>query len=163
MSSTVRMALFDSDGVLTDGGVYLDEAGRQTRRFDIKDGAGLVHLRERGVIVGVVSASPVEAVGVRMAALGGEEIHLGVKDKVGCIDAILARRSFSWSEVAYMGDDLADLGVLERAGFSAAPRDAVGAVLQMVRWTSRYDGGHGAVREWCDYLRSILERKSASC
>lgn len=153
----VRIVLFDSDGVLTDGGVYMDQAGGQIRRFDIKDGAGIAGLSAGDWIVGVISASPVDIVEKRMAALGARELHVGVADKVATVKGILQRHRLTWEQLAYMGDDRADLGVLKRAGLAAAPADAIPEVLAMVGWTSQQPGGRGAVRELCDLLQSVKE------
>ncbi len=148
----VRMVLFDSDGVLTDGGVYIDEVGTQMRRFDIKDGAGIARLVKGGWIVGVVSASSVEVVRGRMEGLGATEIHLGVPDKVVSVEGILAKHGLGWDELAFMGDDRADIGVLRRVGLAGAPADAVEEVLAVVNWVSRCPGGKGAAREFCDLI-----------
>ena len=156
--SRIRIALFDSDGVLTDGAVWMDDAGSQWRRFDIKDGLGLRMLADAGIVTGVVSSSPVVVVRGRMEALGATEIHLGVKDKRATVDEILSRHGFSWSELLYMGDDLPDLPVLGGAGIAAAPADAALAVRAAVHRITSKPGGHGAVREICDWI--LLSRKS---
>lgn len=148
----IRLVLFDSDGVLTDGGVYIDGGGAQMRRFDIKDGAGIARLVGGGWIVGVVSASSVDVVRGRMETLGATEVHLGVADKAATVSAILGKHGLTWAELAYMGDDRADLEVLRRAGLGAAPADAVPEVLEVVGWVSAKAGGQGAVRELCDLL-----------
>jgi 3-deoxy-D-manno-octulosonate 8-phosphate phosphatase (KDO 8-P phosphatase) len=148
----VRLLALDSDGVLTDGGVYVGEDGREFRRFDIKDGLGLKRVMERGIAVAVLSSSPVEAVRHRCAWLGIAEVHLGVVDKVACLKDLCTRLGVSLDQVAYMGDDLADLPVMQIVGLPCGPADTVHEVRTVVRLITVRPGGHGAVRELCDLL-----------
>lgn len=152
----IRLLALDSDGVLTDGGVYVDEDGCQFRRFDIKDGAGLKMVMDAGIGVVVISSSPNSAVLHRCQQLGIKEVHVGVTDKLSCLRAICEQCGVGLAEVSYLGDDLVDLPVLKAVGLSCAPADAIGLVQEQVHLVLSKRGGHGAVREICDLLVSVM-------
>lgn len=148
----IKLLALDADGVLTDGGVYVFEDGRQFRRFDIKDGLGLKRVMEAGIHVAIISGSAVQAVAQRAQQLGIKEIHLGVEDKLAKLQTICHRYDVCMTEVAYMGDDLTDIEVLNAVGFSCAPADAARQVQQVSKYVTNAKGGHSAVRELCDKL-----------
>jgi 3-deoxy-D-manno-octulosonate 8-phosphate phosphatase (KDO 8-P phosphatase) len=148
----VRLLVLDSDGVLTDGGVYITDDGREFRRFDIKDGLGLKRVMAAGIHVAVISSSSTEAVRHRCARLGITEVYLGVSDKSEGLSALCARLDIPLDHVAYMGDDLADLAAMKAVGLPCAPADAVEAIRAVARLVTVRPGGHGAVRELCDVL-----------
>lgn len=149
----IKVLLLDSDGVLTDGGVYIPETGSpEIRRFDIKDGFGITRLIERGFPIGVISRSPSTPVQTRCERLGIKHIYLGTQDKVSAAEKILTADKVEWSEAAFMGDDIPDLPLLARVGLAAAPRNASAEVLEKADWVSSFRGGSGAVREICDLL-----------
>lgn len=150
-----RLLALDSDGVLTDGGVYLFEDGRQFRRFNIKDGLGLKRVMRAGLHVAIISASQVEAVRHRAVQLGIDELHLGVADKLAVLRQLCATHDLTLAEVAFMGDDLTDLPVLQQVGLPCAPADAVEAVRAAAALVTSSQGGHGAVREVCDLLVAL--------
>lgn len=152
----IRLLALDSDGVLTDGGVYVAEDGSQFRRFDIKDGAGLRRVMEAGLDVAVISSSPNSAVLYRCQQLGIAEVHVGITDKLSCLRVICEQRGLELDEVCYLGDDLVDLPVLEAVGLSCAPADAIQAVLEQVDLVLSKPGGYGAVREICDLFIVML-------
>ena len=148
----IKLLALDADGVLTDGGVYIFEDGRQFRRFDIKDGLGLKRVMKAGIHVAIISGSAIRAVAQRAEQLGIEEVHVGVEDKLTKLQTICRRYGLHITEVAYMGDDLTDLEVLNAIGFPCAPADAVSQVQQISDCVTNAKGGHGAVRELCDKL-----------
>lgn len=150
--NNVRLLALDVDGVLTDGGVYLLEDGQQLRRFDIKDGLGLKRVLECGIQVVILSTSNVKIVQHRARALGIEDVFLNVVDKKAVLERICQRRDMGLKAVAYMGDDLTDLPVLQAVGFPCAPADAVEAVKEAAVYVTQAAGGRGAVREVCDLL-----------
>lgn len=157
LAQRVRCVIFDVDGVFTDGLIYCDDAGREHCAFYIRDGLGVRRLLKAGVGVGVLSGRQSEATARRMRYLGVEEVHLGVDDKLGVFEQILRSRGVKPEEVAYMGDDLVDLPVLERCGFACAPADACAEVKRAVHWKSGAVGGRGAVRELCELI--LRERR----
>ena len=148
----IRFLALDIDGVLTDGGVTWDSERVESRRFDIKDGLGIVRLLEAGGVVAVISSSPSQAGIPRLQALGITELHVGVSDKVVTLTEVLARHHVAPQSAAYIGDDLPDLGCLDLVGFPIAPADAVTQVRSRARYVTRAAGGRGAVREVSDLM-----------
>lgn len=150
----IKALLLDSDGILTDGGVYLGANGEQMRRFDIKDGLGLVRLQKHGIQVGIISASPATPVLERAKALKIEQVYVGETNKVERAQSILADWNIPLSETAYMGDDLTDLPLLRRVGYPITVADASAGIrsLDEICYTTHARGGHGAVREVCDLI-----------
>jgi 3-deoxy-D-manno-octulosonate 8-phosphate phosphatase (KDO 8-P phosphatase) len=147
----IRLACFDVDGTLTDGRLYFDAEGRETKAFHVHDGQGLVLLRRAGIAVAFVTARP-GAIVARRADELGVECHAEVRDKLECVLAIAARHGCRLEQTAFMGDDLADLEVLAQAGFAVAPADAHAWVRERVHWRTQARGGRGAARELCDLL-----------
>ena len=146
-ASKIRLLLFDVDGVLTDGKVLLDGNGGESKRFDIKDGIAIVWAQRAGLTVGFLSARTSASTSQRAEQLGVTLVYQGVANKLDTYGQIVGDLCEDDEEVAYMGDDIVDLGVLGRAGLSAAPADAVEEVRARVHWVSRAPGGGGAVRE----------------
>jgi len=143
----VRLVLFDVDGVLTDGVVVMHADGSESKGFHIKDGAAIVWAQRAGVQVGLLSARSSGATTHRAAQLAIRIVQQGVTSKASAFDTILKSSGLTEDAVCYMGDDLLDLPVLERAGLSAAPADAAREVRQRVHWVSEAAGGRGAARE----------------
>lgn len=148
----IRMLAMDVDGVLTDGGVYIGENGTEFRRFDIKDGMGIKQVMQKGITIAIISSSLCEAVIHRAAQLGIEEVHVGVQDKLSCLQEICARHSINIKEVCYVGDDLADLRVMEAVGLACAPNDAVDDVKEVSTFITKSNGGTGTIREICNRI-----------
>lgn len=142
----IRVLLFDVDGVLTDGGVYMHADGSESKRFDIKDGAAIVLARRAGLEVGVISARQSASTLHRARQLGMDPICQGVQDKTATLEDLVRTRGWDLRDVAYMGDDVVDLPVLARVGLAACPADAVPEVLAAAHVISARPGGHGAVR-----------------
>jgi 3-deoxy-D-manno-octulosonate 8-phosphate phosphatase (KDO 8-P phosphatase) len=143
----VRVLVFDVDGVLTDGGLYYGDGGEVMKRFDVKDGHGLVLARQAGLRTAILTARSSSIVDVRGQELGLSLVLQGRKDKTAGFRELLALLEVSADACAYMGDDVNDLGPLGLAGLSACPADAVPEVRQEVHYVARNRGGHGAARE----------------
>jgi 3-deoxy-D-manno-octulosonate 8-phosphate phosphatase (KDO 8-P phosphatase) len=154
----VSLILFDVDGVLTDGRILLDAEGRESKRFHIRDGTAIVWARQAGLQVGFLSARTAAATSERARQLGVSIVVQGTHDKLTAYEAILADQRLSDDAVAFMGDDLLDLPVLNRVGVSAAPADAVPEVRDGVRFLSAHDGGAGAARELIELLLRAQDR-----
>ncbi|MBU1442595.1 MAG: HAD hydrolase family protein [Gammaproteobacteria bacterium] len=148
----VRIAFFDVDGVLTDGGVYFSEHGETLKRFNILDGYGLKLLRQAGITPAVITGRDSEPLRVRLQALGIEHVRYGVEDKRPAAAAILATLGFDWKQAAAIGDDWPDLPVLMQVGFAAAPANAHAEVRAIAHHVTTARGGEGAAREFCDVL-----------
>jgi 3-deoxy-D-manno-octulosonate 8-phosphate phosphatase (KDO 8-P phosphatase) len=143
----IRLLLFDVDGVLTDGKILLHPDGTESKRFDIKDGTGLVWAQRAGLKVGMLSARQSSATAQRAAQLGITIVQQGVASKARAYDEVLRAQGLADSEVAYMGDDVLDLSVIARVGLSASPADGVPEVRARVDYVSLANGGHGAARD----------------
>jgi 3-deoxy-D-manno-octulosonate 8-phosphate phosphatase (KDO 8-P phosphatase) len=148
----IRVLLFDVDGVLTDGGVYLHADGSEMKRFDIKDGAGIVRARQAGLTAGIISARVSPATTCRAAALGMHPVIQGAADKLGALQELLASEQWDAETIAYMGDDEQDLPLLQAVGLATCPADAVEAVRSRVHWVSPHRGGFGAARALVDLV-----------
>lgn len=138
--------------MLTDGSLYFTPNGDEIKAFSSLDGHGLKMLQAAGIEVAIISGRSSRALELRAANLGIAELHMGVADKRACLDALLAARALDAQQAGYMGDDVVDLPILRACGFSAAPGDGHDFVKQHVTYVTRRAGGHGAVREVCDYL-----------
>jgi 3-deoxy-D-manno-octulosonate 8-phosphate phosphatase (KDO 8-P phosphatase) len=144
----VKLFLCDVDGVLTDGSVFIG-GEREFKRFNIRDGLGLVLARRAGLKAGWVSARPSPATKMRAKELKIDFlVQQGDKlSKTGAVEELLAREKISWDEVCFVGDDVVDLGPLARAGFGVAVADARPEAKSAAAFTTRAAGGRGAVRE----------------
>lgn len=146
-AAQVRLLILDCDGVLTDGGLFYGADGEALKRFDVKDGHGLVMARLVGLPAAVISGRQTRIVEVRARELGFIAVHGGSRDKRDALDAICAAQQIAPAQCAYMGDDLNDLGPMAEVGLSACPADAVPEVRQAARFVTQSAGGRGAVRE----------------
>jgi 3-deoxy-D-manno-octulosonate 8-phosphate phosphatase (KDO 8-P phosphatase) len=157
-ASAIRLILLDVDGVLTDGRVLVHSDGSESKSFAIRDGIALIWAQRNTVKVGLLSARYSPTTAHRAAQLGITLIYQGVSSKVEAYERILEAEHLSDHDVAYMADDIVDLAVLARVGFSCAPADAVPDVRARVDWVSRFNGGDGAVRE---LVELVLRAKGA--
>ena len=155
--SRIRGIILDVDGVVTDGSMTFDENGREWKTFDVKDGFGLVLVRDLGYKLGIVSSRTSKVVAHRCAELKIPEEHIlqGERDKVAAFDLLAKRWGLDAFEILAIGDDLPDLGMLRRAGVAAAPADAVGIVREAATLQLTKPGGGGAVRELCDLILEV--------
>ncbi|HHL39019.1 MAG TPA: HAD-IIIA family hydrolase [Deltaproteobacteria bacterium] len=148
----VRLLVLDVDGVLTDGSIIYDDAGLETKAFNVKDGHGIKLLRRAGLEAAVITARTSRVVELRAADLSIEMLFQGATDKRAAFAELLERTGLSAAETAYVGDDVVDLPVLSRAGFSVAVADAVAEVKERVHYVTSLPGGRGAVREVCELI-----------
>lgn len=150
----IKLVLTDSDGVLTDNGVYYGEQGEVLKRFSIRDGMGVERLRAVGVEVGIVTGEISPSVARRAEKLKISELHLGIKDKAGQLQEILARLNLLAEQIAFIGDDTNDVGVLGLVGLAACPGDATSFARDVADYRCRARGGHGAFRELAELIIS---------
>jgi 3-deoxy-D-manno-octulosonate 8-phosphate phosphatase (KDO 8-P phosphatase) len=148
----VRVAFFDVDGVLTDGGVYVDDQGEPIKRFNILDGFGVKLLARGGITPVVITGRDSPALRARLAALGITHAHFGTEEKLAAAEHSLQALGATWKDAAGMGDDWPDLPVLRRCAFACAPANAHVEVKAIAHHVTRAAGGHGAAREYCDLL-----------
>ena len=155
-AARVRIVVLDVDGVLTDNGIWIGPVAGQRvelKRFDIQDGLGIRLLRTAGIPVLWVSGRHSEATALRAEELEVDEVlQVAGPEKLDTLAAVLSRRGLGWDEVAYAGDDLADLQVMRRVGLPLAVANAVLEIREVAAATTRARGGHGAVREIADAL-----------
>ena len=164
-AQSVRVAFFDVDGVLTDGGLYFSEraavaglaepaalAAETIKRFHTLDGHGLKMLQRAGITPVVISGRDSPALRARVQALGIRHAYFGTEDKVPPAEKTLQALGLDWQQAAAMGDDWPDLPVMRRAAVSAAPANAHIEVRALADHVTEAVGGHGAARQWCDLL-----------
>jgi 3-deoxy-D-manno-octulosonate 8-phosphate phosphatase (KDO 8-P phosphatase) len=158
MPTPKRISLFvlDVDGVMTDGRIFYTENGEEIKAFDVQDGLGLKLLRKAGVKLAVISGRESKPLDRRLDDLGISERWLKCADKVAALKEICLSHQIDMSEVAFMGDDLIDLGAMKMAGYALAPDNAVTEVKAVANWTSRKSGGQGAVRDACDHIAGLM-------
>ncbi|HEX6703869.1 MAG TPA: HAD hydrolase family protein [Albitalea sp.] len=148
----VRAAIFDVDGVLTDGRIYIGESGEAFKAFSTLDGHGLKLLAQGGIVPIVITGRDSPAVRRRVADLGIVHAMYGVHDKLAAANGVLAALQLAWHSVAVMGDDWPDLPLMTRATFACAPANAHAEAKAVAHHVTAAAGGHGAARECCDLL-----------
>jgi 3-deoxy-D-manno-octulosonate 8-phosphate phosphatase (KDO 8-P phosphatase) len=148
----IRVAFFDVDGVLTDGGLYFSEHGETLKRFNTLDGHGLKLLQRAGITPAVITGRDSKPLRVRLAALGITHAHYGTEDKRPAAEQILQSLGLGWHQAAAMGDDWPDLAVMTRCRFACAPANAHAEAKAAAHHVTQRAGGAGAAREFCDLL-----------
>lgn len=158
----LKLVLFDVDGVLSDGRIVLNDSGEQTKFFDVRDGAGITLLQNGGLMAGILTGRTSNVVNVRAAELKipPERVRQGAVVKLPAVMQMLSELNVAPHELAYVGDDLIDLPVLEMAGVACCPADSYRDVLAVCHVVSKKEGGRGAVRSICEYL--LKERGDGS-
>nr|WP_054693134.1 HAD-IIIA family hydrolase [Geotalea toluenoxydans] len=148
----IRLLLLDVDGVMTDGRIIFDSNGIESKFFNVKDGHGIKMVQRAGIEVGIISGRESQVVVNRAAELAIGIVYQKCLDKLTPYLKILEATGLDHSQVAFVGDDVIDIPVMRRAGFAAAPADAVAEVIPYAHFVTRNRGGWGAVREVCDLL-----------
>ncbi|MBT4824934.1 acylneuraminate cytidylyltransferase [Candidatus Woesearchaeota archaeon] len=148
--SKIKMILFDVDGIFTDGSVYLDKEGHESLKFSRIDGKGIELLRNKGMIIGVVSSEDSDIVRKRMNKLEIKEIHLGIKDKLAVYTNLKNKYDIKDEEVCYCGDDIQDFVVMEKVGYPCCPKNSHKLIIKVSKYFSNKHGGEGFVREICE-------------
>lgn len=154
---SVRLAIFDVDGVMTDGTLYIGAQGESFKAFNILDGHGMKMLQSAGIVTAIISGRSSEAVERRAAELAIAHVLQGCADKVASFEALRAQLGVEAAACSFMGDDLPDLAVMRRCGFAVAVANAVEPVKQAAHYVTRASGGRGAVREFCDLVLGARE------
>jgi 3-deoxy-D-manno-octulosonate 8-phosphate phosphatase (KDO 8-P phosphatase) len=152
-AAQIRLVVFDVDGVLTDGRLYLADDGNELKAFHSRDGHGMKMLQNQGIEIAVISGRHSAAVERRMADLGiHHDVYMGIQDKLAAFQELLESRQLHADQVAYVGDDVIDLPVMSRVGLAIAVQDADPFVKRHAHWQTPSRGGRGAVREVCELL-----------
>lgn len=151
-AARIRLVAFDVDGTLTDGRLWFDAEGRDSKAFSARDGLGLRMLEDNGIAVAWITARDSASARVRARDLRISHVFTGVHDKLACLRELCAGLGLGHDEVAYMGDDLNDLCLFGEVGLAACPADAHPWVLERAHWRAGAGGGFGAARELCDLV-----------
>ena len=150
----IKLAIFDVDGVLTDGRLYFLEDGSEFKTFNTLDGQGFKMLIASGVTTAIISGRKTPIVERRASNLGIAHLYQGREDKLVVLDELLGQLNLSYEQVAYLGDDLPDLPVIRRVGLGMAVANANGFVQQHAHGVTKARGGEGAAREFCELILS---------
>ncbi len=150
-AARIKMLILDVDGTLTDGGIYIDANGVQAKKFNIRDGMGITLLQAAGLNVGIISHSRAQTIlDERARMLGIQYVYSGKESKLEVLTKWTEELSISLEEMAYIGDDVNDIEVLQSVGLSACPSDAHFSVINIVDVVLQREGGKGCVREFID-------------
>ena len=152
----IKLLVLDVDGTLTDGGLYYSAEGLALKRFNVRDGLGLVAIQKLGVEVVLLTGDETAIVPARAARLGIRAVYMGCEDKAAVVRQLLAERELTPEQAVFVGDDLPDLPAMDEVAHCAAPADAASAVRQRADYVTTAPGGQGAVREVCDLIAAQL-------
>ncbi len=149
--ANIKLLILDVDGTLTDGGIYVTEEGKQFKKYNAKDGYGIMMLQKSGVAVGIISHSHSSAmVNKRAEMIGIQHVYVGKEPKSTVLERWCKENNWSKEEIAFVGDDLNDLDIMQEVGITACPADAVKRVKEIVDIQLWKNGGDGCVRELID-------------
>lgn len=151
-ASKIKLVIFDVDGVLTDGSLFLGDDGQEYKAFNSQDGHGMVMLQESGVEIAIITGRTSEVVRLRMASLGISHVFQGHRDKLPPFEELKKTVKLTNEQIAYVGDDVVDLPVMSRVGLAIAVQDAHTFTKQHAHWVTSSNGGQGAAREVCELL-----------
>lgn len=152
--SKIKILITDVDGVLTDGGLYYTSEGLIMKKFNVKDGMGMKLLRDNGLKNAIITTDTSELIKIRGERLKVDYLYLGVWDKDKKMLEICDQENISPEQVAFIGDDINDLGIINAVGLSACPNDAVAKIKNNVDIILTNNGGKGAFREFADLILS---------
>ncbi len=148
----IKLLIMDVDGVMTDGRIIMNDEGHETKNFNVRDGHGIKVLQRYGIKVALLTGRESKVVKHRAKDLDIKDVYQKVYNKKDVFEKILKKYKMSADEAAFIGDDIIDIPVLRRAGFSVAVADAVNAVIESVDYVTKNKGGNGAVREVCEMI-----------
>jgi YrbI family 3-deoxy-D-manno-octulosonate 8-phosphate phosphatase len=151
-AKAIRLFLTDVDGVLTDAGMYYSENGDELKKFNTRDGMGMELLRQQGILLGIITSENTKLVERRAQKLQVDFLYQGKQDKAVTLDKILAQTGLQAHQVAYVGDDLNDRGIIQKVGLSFAPADAANSIKALVHVQLQAKGGEGCVREAAEWI-----------
>ncbi|MBL7860733.1 MAG: HAD-IIIA family hydrolase [Cyclobacteriaceae bacterium] len=151
-AANIKALFFDVDGVLTDGGIIYDDTGCETKKFNVKDGYIVSHLKKAGILVGIITGRESRVVSNRAAELKLDFCHQGIMDKQAVFEKLVEFHKLKRKQVAYIGDDINDLKTLQSCGLSACPADAPDYIKSKVDIITKAKGGEGVAREISDLI-----------
>ena len=153
----IKLILLDVDGTLTDGGIYLGNSGEELKKFNVKDGYAILNAQKLGIEFGIITGAESELLKKRAEKLNIKYLYQGISEKAVILDEIMQISGLQKEEIAYMGDDLNDIKIMKKSGFSGTPLDGVNEVKTIADFISTKNGGEGAVRE---FIETILKREN---
>jgi 3-deoxy-D-manno-octulosonate 8-phosphate phosphatase (KDO 8-P phosphatase) len=159
-ASRIRLVVFDVDGVLTDGSLYIGDDGQEYKAFHSRDGHGIKMLLHQGVEIAVITGRTSQVVEHRMKNLGISHVYQGKLEKLPAFQELIQKLGVSEEQTAYVGDDVVDLPVMRRVGLAIAVQDAHPLVRQHSHWQTPNPGGRGAARDVCELImeaRGVLD------
>ncbi|MBF0219544.1 MAG: 3-deoxy-manno-octulosonate-8-phosphatase KdsC [Gammaproteobacteria bacterium] len=151
-AAAIKLVIFDVDGVLTDGTLFLGDDGQEYKAFNSRDGLGMMMLQRCGITIGIITARQSNVVQLRMQSLGITHLYQGQQEKLPAYEKMLETLHLAAEQVAYVGDDLIDLPIMTRAGIAIAVADAQSEVIARADWVTPRNGGHGAARDVCELI-----------
>lgn len=151
-AAQIKLAIFDVDGVLTDGCLFYGDDGQEYKAFNSRDGHGMKMLQNNGVTIGIITGRTSKVVEHRMANLGINHVYQGKAEKLPAFEALIKELGFKPEQVAYMGDDVVDLPIMLRVGLAVATNDAHSLVCKHAHWQAPHGGGQGAARDLCELI-----------
>jgi len=153
---SVKLIITDIDGVWTDGGMFYSESGEEFKKFNTSDGVGVLLAKKAGIKLYIISGENSTAVRNRAKKLKIKNCHVGIKDKVALVEKILVDEGLTYSDIAFIGDEINDIDLLKKVGFSACPQSAPNYTKEIVHAIIPTNGGEGAFR---DFVIEILKRE----
>ncbi|MDD3593727.1 MAG: HAD hydrolase family protein [Candidatus Gastranaerophilales bacterium] len=156
----IKLLALDVDGVMTDGSITYTDLGQELKTFNAKDGQGIAMLTKLGFHVAIITARNSQIVDTRARDLGVKYVYQGCKNKLLQLEELKTTLGINYDEIAYMGDDLPDICILEKVAVKACPNDAVAEVKQICNFIAKKNGGRGAIRELTDILYTAVKFKS---
>ena len=158
-AKNIKLVIFDVDGVLTDGGLYFTDDGREMKKFNVKDGLGISLLIKHGIEVAVITGRNSVIVADRMRSLGVNHVYQGRLNKLETYENLKAALQIDDQQVAFVGDDVIDIPIMDKCGLPVAVADAHESVIEKACWILSKKGGDGAARQVCDVLLSSHDIK----
>lgn len=148
----IKLILLDVDGTLTDGGIYLGNSGEELKKFNVKDGYAIVNAQKLGIEFGIITGGESELLKKRVEKLKIKYLFQGISEKTLILSDIMNKTGLKSEEIAYMGDDLNDIKVIKKIGFSGTPLDGANEIKAIADFISTKNGGEGAVREFVEVI-----------
>lgn len=158
MIKNIKLVIIDVDGVLSDGSIYIDSNGCETKAFNVLDGTGISYLHRAGIKTAIISGRNCAAVIHRAKELGIGDVYQGVKNKIDAYRQLLEKHTLIDKEICYVGDDLIDLPIFHRVGFPVAVANATPAVKKHSAYVTKARGGQGAVREVAEKILKFQDK-----
>jgi len=160
-AKNVRLVIFDVDGVLTDGTLFLGDSGEEYKSFYSRDGLGMKMLQKSGIDIGIITGRTSQVVVHRMRSLGIQHVYQGKVDKLPAFKHLCEKAALLPEQIAYVGDDVVDVPVMKAVGLSIAVGDAHPRILPYADWQTTAKGGRGAAREVCELLMQAQDKLDA--